>query len=582
MLSSSLSSSSLSSPAALTLANAAHQLTQHVDELLAWQILDRKDRDYGAIVSADYGCADNKLTSHFITAVVYLWLATDGQAAPSIDLPNAGDEDLPLLDRLLARTILAADYLLTAQRPSGNIDLLSVNPDSSPDTGFTVQQLCTLFELGKDRLSASNFGINLLGRLETFIRRAVPGMLDGGFHTPNHRWVMVSALVQARAIFPDLDVTRTVDAYLAEGIDIDDEGCFIERSVGVYDAVNNRSLLFIAESGECADALPAVQRSLDFDLYLLHADGTAETGLSRRQDYGTREVALGLAACYLHANHLDPNPRYVEAACRLWSQSPHATHHLLWTVYTLLRFGDPTPTGAELPTRYNRHFPQNGIWRIRQERLSASFFKDTTRLLSLVYGQAELTALKISLTYFGSYCGRFFGDELAVDGDRGVLHNRGLRRPRRPGYELPVGRPVSPAEWDATFAERPLRQVPPLTANLTVDVVEGGFDLRYHLLDGLDGIAAQIAFDFAPGGIWETPETRTKPAAGQVIFLKDGYGEMRYGSDVIRIGPGAVSHGMWQMRDAETAPDHVRVLFTFWTPVDHGFRIRAYRGMNDE
>ncbi|MCB0116296.1 MAG: hypothetical protein KDD84_19485, partial [Caldilineaceae bacterium] len=573
------STSSPSSPIALTLTNACHHLAAHVDELLTWQIVDWDHRERGAIVSAEYGCADNKLTSHFVTAAVYLWLATLADGAPPVDLSPLDDgSDLPFHDRLLARTVLAADYLLAAQRPSGNIDLLSVNYDSSPDTGFTVQQLCTVFELGKDRLMAHRFGRDLLARLETFIRRAVTGMLDGGFHTPNHRWVIVSALVQARAIFPDLDVTRTVDAYLAEGIDIDDEGCFIERSVGVYDAVNNRSLLFIAEANVCADALPAVQRSLDFDLYLLHADGSAETGLSRRQDYGTREVALGLAACYLHANHLAPDPRFVEAACRLWTQSLQPVTHLLWTVYALLRFGDPIPTGAQLPTRYSRIFPQNGIWRVRQERLSASFFKDTTRLLSLVHGQAELTALKISLTYFGSYCGRFFGDELTVDGDHGVLLNRGLRRPRRPGYELPLGRPVAPDDWDASFAERPLRQLPPLTAELHVDAVDGGFDLRYHLLDGLDGVAAQIAFDFAPGGIWETADTRTKPTAGQVIFLKNGYGEMRYGSDAIRIGPGAVSHGMWQMRDAETAPEHVRVLFTFWTPVEHVFEIRAYRG----
>ncbi len=420
-----LSASSASSPVALTLANAGYFLAEQVDELLAWQILDWGSPDYGAIVSPDYGCADNKLTSHFITAAIYRWLVIHTDGGPSTEVEAVDRPDLSFHEMLLERALLAADYLLTAQRPSGNIDLLSVNYDSSPDTGFTVQQLCTIFELGRDRLRSHRFGRDLLARLETFIRRAVNGMLDGGFHTPNHRWVIVSALVQAKALFADLDVARTVDAYLAEGIDIDDEGCFIERSVGVYDAVNNRSLLFIAESGICADALPAVQRSLDFDLYLLHADGSAETGLSRRQDYGTREVALGLAACYLHANHLDPNPQFVQAARRLWAQSPSPAAHLLWTVYALLRFGDPAHVDVALPTRYNRHFPLNGIWRIRQDRLSASFFKETTRLLSLVHGRAELSALKISLTYFGSTCGRFFGDEMSVDGDRGVLHNKG-------------------------------------------------------------------------------------------------------------------------------------------------------------
>jgi hypothetical protein len=552
------------SPARLTLAHAYHFLAQAVDELAAWQILDQTDPDYGAVINPDWGCADNKASSHFITAVSYLWLGT-GQN-----------------DELLGRALLAADSLLTAQRPSGNIDLISVNPDSGPDTGFTVQQLCTIFELGAQQLVAHPQGADLLARLETFIRRAVPGIMMSGFHTPNHRWVMVSALVQAKTLFPDLDVAETVESYLAEGIDIDAEGCFIERSVGVYDAVNNRSLLFIHEHWDCPDALPAVQRSLDFDLYLLHADGTAETGLSRRQDYGTREVALGLAACYLHADHLVPNPLFVRAAQWLWAESKTPQTHLLWTVYALLRFGDPQPVDASLPTRYNRHFPLNGIWRVRQDRLSASFFSGVTRLLSLVHGQAELSSMKISLTYFGSYCGRFFGDTMRVEGGRAILHNEGLRRPRRPGYEMPVGRPVPAERWDASFGERLLRTLPPLTAELIVDEVESGFDLRYHLLDGLDGIAAQIAFDFPPGGVWETADTRIQPAAGQVIFLKQGYGEMRFGSDVIRIGPGAVSHGMWQMRDAEAAPDHVRVLMTFWTPVDHEFQIRAYRGLKSE
>lgn len=68
--------------------------------------------------------------------------------------------------------------------------------------------------------------------------------------------------------------------------------------------------------------------------------------------------------------------------------------------------------------------------------------------------------------------------------------------------------------------------------------------------------------------------------AGQPIFLKRGYGQMRYGSDVLRIGPGAAAHFMWPMRDAEPAPNHVRVLLTFWTPVDFHFQIRAFRGIS--
>ena len=72
---------------------------------------------------------------------------------------------------------------------------------------------------------------------------------------------------------------------------------------------------------------------------------------------------------------------------------------------------------------------------------------------------------------------------------------------------------------------------------------------------------------------------RGQPQAGQVIFLKQGYGTMRYGNDTIRIGPGADAHRMWAMRDTEPAPDHVRVLLTFVTPVDHTFSLSCSHGI---
>lgn len=537
-------------------------LSAQVEELGYWQILDSESPDTGALVNPAYGCPDNKATSAYITQAAYLLLASDDDPA------------------LLERLSLAASYLLSAQRPSGNIDLLSVNIDSGPDTGFTVQQLCTIFELARREGRDKDGWRPLLEKLERFIRRAVEGMKIGGFHTPNHRWVICSALTQAHTFFPDLDVADVVESYLAEGYDIDEEGAFIERSVGVYDAVNDRSLLFIQENWPSPSALAATERNLDFCLHLLHADGSAETGLSRRQDYGTRSVAAGLVHCYLLHNHFAPTPGFVAAAHWLWDANA-AGENLLWTVYALLKCGDPAASDAALPTRYSRHYPHNGIWRIRQERLSASVFQGATRLLTLVHGQAELTSLKISQTYFGGACGHFFGESLDVADGVGTLTSRGTRRPRRPGYELPLGRTVSPQEWTGAFAERGLYELPAAAGTLEIREVGGGLDFHYRNLHSVEGVAMQIALDFPPGGVWETEDTRTVPAAGQPLFLKRGHGQMRYGSDVIRIGPGASAHAMWPMRDAEPAPDHVRVLLTFWTPVDVQFTIRAFRGLGE-
>ena len=571
----------------LTLANVLPYLEQRTDDLANWQITDPAHPDTGALVSAEFGMPWGQLAGGFITGVAYRFLASHALR---------DETRIAQARALLPRAILAADAMMRAQRSSGLLDLLSVNYDSSPDTGFTVQQLCAVVELGRGLVEPA--WATLLGKIEQFIRRAVPGMMDGGFHTPNHRWVIASALSQAARLFPDLDVPekaghsmrRTVDAYLAEGIDLDAEGFFIERSVGVYDAVNDRSLLLIAENWGWPGALEAVERNLILDLHLLHADGTSETGLSRRQDYGTREVALGLAPCYLLSCGMRPNPLFCRAAQWLWDAAPTPPGHLEWLLYGLLKYGDPASAsaalaGALLPDDYALHLAQNGVYRVRRDLLSASFFRDTTRLLSFTFGAAELTSLKISATYFGGDCGRFSGDRLEAHGGRVVLWSEGRRRPRRPGYELPLGRPVPPERWIETMPERELRRLPPLFSVLeaqeAADAQGRGFDLRYRTLDGLDRVAVQIALDFPSGGIWETDDTRTKPEAGQTFFLKQGYGVMRYGSDAIRIGPGAAGHSMWQMREAEPAPNHVRVLLTYLTPVDSAFTIRAYCGVRE-
>ena len=556
----------------MTLADVLATLEQTVAAAFARQIMDPAHPDAGGLIHPDWGVADpsHVTTTPFVTGCALLYLAQSNAPASTPRLAQA---------ELLARALPAADFLLRSQRPGGLIDLRDVNYDSSPDTGFAVQSLCAALELGGPLAKRDLAYAALLDKVALFVRRAVPGMLSGGFHTPNHRWVMASALAQAGALFPDLPVAPVVNAYLAEGFDIDDEGAYIEHSSGIYDSVCDRSLLLLADHWDCPAARPTVAANLNLDLHLLHADGTMETGLSRRQDYGTALVPLGLASAYLHSAAVVPNPHFAAAAAWLWE---HAENRRLgdavWLSYVLLKFGEPDPAAAALPDDFARYYPHNGLWRVRRGALSASFFRGATRLLTLRYGRAELASLKISANYFGTAGGWFIGNSLAVEGDTATFRSEGLGRSRRPGYELPLGRPVPPAQFEAMLPQRELRKLPPLTSSLAVKEVPAGFDFRYRTLDGLDRVTAQIAFDFPPGGIWETGDTVLKPQAGQVIFLKGGHGAMRYGDDVIRIGPGADAHRMWAMRDSEQAPQHVRLLMTFTTPIDHAFSIRLSHG----
>ena len=175
--------------------------------------------------------ADPRGSDHFIVACAYLAL---GQLIPS-RMPHASNR------RSWLRTTSC-----TLNGPAA-FDLPSVNIDSSPDTAFCIQALCPVIEWGRPPAAIDPAWAALLERLERFVRRSVPGMLNGGFRTPDRRWVIASALTQAQALFPDLNVADGVEAYLAEGFDLDEDGCYIEHSIGNYDAVNDLSLLLIGE-----------------------------------------------------------------------------------------------------------------------------------------------------------------------------------------------------------------------------------------------------------------------------------------------------------------------------------------------
>lgn len=530
---------------------------------MANQVTDDSHPEYGAVINPDWGAADpsHRGSAALVAASVLLRLASEA-------------EDI-YVDRsvMMDRATAAADYLLRAQRDSGRIDLRDCNYDSGPDTAFVVQLLCAVLGVARSLPNSDNQWVILRQKMRDFLRKAARGVISGGFHTPNHRWVIASALALAESIFPEIQAKATVSSYLSEGLDIDEDGAYLERSAGVYDAVCNRSLLLLLEIHEFPEVLAAVVRNLDFNLHLLNADGTIETGLSCRQDYGKRSVPLGLAMPYVYSTHFRPDPLFIKAAEFLWENAtdPHL-NDVTWLLYAILKSPEPLISEGQLPSDFSRFFAANGFWRVRKYDLSASVFSGASRLMTLKCADAELSAMKISASYFGQ--GQFIGDQFQVEDGKGVLVSNGDHNPRRPGYDMPLGAPVAAKDWAAAGQRRRLVSTPPNRSMLEILEMENGFELTLRTVSGTDRVLTQVSFDMPPGGVWETADTTVKPQAGQVLFLKQGTGTMRYGLGRITIGPGACAHTTWQMRDAEPAEAGlVRVNMTFVTPVNHRFSV---------
>ena len=547
-------------------------LKASVETDLLHQLLDEAHSWHGAYVSPHSRLADpsHGASSRFIMSGGLLVWA-------SLKRPDA----CPELDKemLLERITLAANYMLTAQRPSGLIDLHSTNYDSSPDTGFVMQLFCALLDLTKDE----PYFEALNGKLETFLRRATPGVRDGGFHTPNHRWVISSALAQVKQLFPDLEVQPALDLYLDEGFDIDEDGAYIERSIGVYDTVTDNALMLYAVNSEREDkkqeALEAVRKNLTFDLHLLHADGTAETGLSHRQDHGVRRVSTNLIAPYVFAWFLLGDNAFLQAAQWLYEKMPYNTPESLhWLAYVLLTFGDVDEVQGQVPDDFQQFYPANQVWRAKHDRLSATVYGGGTHLMNLNFGKVDIRSLKIAQTYFGT--GLFVADDITPTDEGISLASHGRQKPRRPGYELPLGQAVDRYTWDERAEKREYRAVPEPESRLDISVTPDVVRLHYKTLGGLENVAAQLSFDVPAGGMWESESDLVQTTPQQAILYKKGVARLIFGTDVIEFSGGHFEHGYLQMRHSEAiSQDCARIILSFLTPVDFSLEIRLYRGL---
>ena len=538
-------------------------LSVELGETLKRQCVAENNPALGGWINAQTGVDEQGSAAAVLGVLLAALWGHDCHAIP-LPLPRSA---------ILDRARLAAEYLLRVQAADGLIDLLSCNYSSSPDMGFAVQRLGVGLLL-VEQISDVDADLQaVLGLIKDFLPKAAAGMLTGGFHTPNHRWMISSALAVCQHFLQDVNTAPVIEAYLAEGVDVDADGAFTEHSTGVYDAVCNLSLLILGKFGYEEQTLSAVKRNLTYNLTMIHPDGSAETGLSHRQDMGTRPVPLDLGAAYLLYQSFERNPDFAGMVNHLWQQKDRPTTiDLLYLAFGLNELpGQPHDTALRPPEVYAHYFPCNQFWRMRQENFSVSAFAHTDRILNASNGTAYLSAVRISQSYFG--VGRFIAEEIEEQPDGIVLHSSGMGHAiHRPGYDLPLGVPVENVY--ASREKRDWRALPPAKTRLSIRLQENGIHVHYETIENHPGVLAQIAFDFAPGGVWECAGGSFQPQAGQTIFLREGLGRMLYGQQGFEIGPGADQHRYWEMRDTPPAPHLVRVVIPLITPVDHQFVIR--------
>lgn len=450
---------------------------------------------------------------------------------------------------------LAADFLVRSQTPDGNIDLEITNFNSPPDTGFVVWNVAEIASAAR-RLGDAE----IEAMLKPFLLNAARGMAKGGVHTPNHRWVICSALAQIHALWPDPAYVRRIDQWLAEGIDIDEDGQWDERSTTIYNTVSNRAFVLMAVKLRRPELLDPVRKNLDSMLHLLHPGYEVVTEISRRQDLNQRGTMGRYWYPLATLARTDKNGQY-ETLARHFEDG----HAGLGTVLDQPELLAPGPPPAGIPESYVKTFKTIPLVRVRRGLTSASILTGgASRFFTLRRGTAVVEAVRFASAFFGK--AQFVPSAWERQGDAYVLTQE-LEGP----YWQPLSPPVQVAagEWGRSRSRRVASEVCKLRQTATIAETPTGFRVRIQS-SGTDGVPLAIEIGLREGGQLSGCE---KLSAGSWL-LSSGQAAYRHEGHTIRFGPGLGLHKYVEVRGADRKLPCDSVYLTGLTPLDHSIEFQ--------
>jgi hypothetical protein len=499
-------------------------------------------------------------------------------------------------DRVLSRLDAIITRLSQSQYPNGMLDS-GGNRQSPPDTAFLMDHLCPAASvLNIDGFSELQ---PLLEKLKTFLIKAGDGLKTGGVHTPNHRWEVSAALAHLYALNKDEDYIHRIDEWLDEGIDIDEDGNFSERS-RLYANVVDRSLLTIGRILHRPALFEPVRKNLETTYYYMEANGDLATVDSRRQD---QYLSVSIMLYYLSYRYLAIyyGDETLAAIAKMIEALPEFERRVL-SRSLIFFMEDPLllremKANKSLETSFAKSFSHSGLARVRRDQRTASIFGGNDKPITIASGRstnptfftfrkgsAVLEYVRMSTSFFNT--GYFRANGVRKDGDTYVLQEK-----RDAHYYQPLPRGKRAKDGDYILSESAdhrfwskmdfgSRPTTTLTLNSTITIEEnsGSFKLTFDL-DGPRDVEITIELCFRSGGTLEG--TVSAPEADD-YFLKEGNAKYVSGGDIIEIGPGKHEHANIRMLDGEEYSTHfgtikgkgMHVYITGLLPFKHSITIR--------
>ena len=462
-------------------------------------------------------------------------------------------------DTLLAH---AEDMLATlTQRQHADGTFTVGNRHSPPDTGFLIEDFGVMVTiLDADGHAGSK---KVAETIRGLMAKAGPGLAHGGIHTPNHRWKLCSALARISHATGNSSYISRIDDWLAEGIDIDEDGIYSERSTIYYSNVANPSLLTVAHILNRTELVQHIRKNLE--LVTEHAEpvgGEVETTHSRRQDQNQRQTLKDYYVQFRELALLDKNGRFAAMARLIERLFAADLGDFLGDLLERPELAAVLTAEEKAFVDFDKHYKASGLFRARRGKVVAAAFggsdwyadgKETPffnrlgsglstnpTLFRAWNGRAVLEAVRLAPEFFSM--GHFRSNGLAYDNGVVRLGNE-LKIPyyhpipaehRRPDGVYAMSRSVDGRFYAALDFENRPTHTRDLKTDVRISPTAAGYDLNF-VVGGEEDVDMTLELTFRQGG---ELSGGVEPLEDGTFRLAEGRGTYRVGADTITFGSG--------------------------------------------
>ncbi|HIX16264.1 MAG TPA: hypothetical protein H9740_11205 [Candidatus Hungatella pullicola] len=533
-----------------------------VGRSLEIQEMDKECPEYGGFFGQN-GYAEPKVTIYRLTTMTACYMNEESKWYNN--------------EEIYKRICLALEYTKRVQRKEGFFDLPSCNFYSGPDTAFCVKRLFPYYVYLK-RVCEKESGekadryYQIKELIEEILKKAAAALTHCGFHTPNHRWAIASALMMCWKYFGQEIYKQKADEILLEGCDCNEEGEYAERSAGNYNRVNNDAMIMLAAATGDKKYYDPVIRNLKMMLTYVDPDDSIFTNHSTRQDRGKKVYLKDYYFEYLYMGYKTENEMFLGAANYIMDT---VKRHGLTTMDCLIHFMmNPELIGLEccesgIETDYHRFYQGSEIVRRRKGEYSYTILNQCP---SFLYFQSGDFAMNLKIG--AGFCEhRNFISKTLEKTERGYH----LHETMKGWYYLPFQTPPATSDWWKMGNEnRKKLYGPDMIFDVMIEEVEEGIDVRI-VNTGVDRAPLRVEMIFDCGCRVETEAFSIEGKGRSSIVAKSGTVTASKGRYAIEAGPCFGAHRFTSgMRGSENAGESCFTVYcTDFSCFDRTIHLRA-------